>query len=131
MNTTEADTVLEILSGYWPTPALTDEEVKAWYAELCGSHMRITTEEAGKVIAAWARSGEEWRLRPGQIVAEVQALRRKRALDRPLPALPSGDELLSGLELSARIAELRSAIDAGRAALAARRDAARKKAQVT
>ena len=90
MNTTEADTVLEILSGYWPTPALTDEEVKAWYAELCGSHMRITTEEAGKVIAAWARSGEEWRLRPGQIVAEVQALRRKRALAVRLPALPSG-----------------------------------------
>ena len=106
MNTTEADTVLEILSGYWPTPALTDEEIKAWYVELCGP-LKITTEEASKVIAAQARSGQEWRMRPGQIVIEVQQLRRRRALDRPLPALPSGDQILRGDELVAKVAELR------------------------
>ncbi|HXN60013.1 MAG TPA: hypothetical protein VN886_06125 [Acidimicrobiales bacterium] len=106
MNTTEADTVLEILSGYWPTPALTDEEVKAWYNELCRSYLKITTEEAGKIIAASARSGETFRLRPGQIVAEVQALRRRRALDCP-PALPSPDEFMTGPELAAAIGELR------------------------
>jgi hypothetical protein len=82
MNTNDADTVMEILSGYWPTPDLTDEEVRAWYSELCG-YLKITAEEAGKVIATWARSGETFRLRPGQIVAEVQALRRRRALERP------------------------------------------------
>jgi len=115
VNVDEADAVLEILSGYWPTPALSDEECKAWYSELCGSYIKIKTEEAGTVIAAWARSGEEWRLRPGQIVAEIQALRRKRALDRPLPALPSGDEVLSGSELSAKVSELRRAIAGARA----------------
>ena len=51
MNVTEADTVLEVLSGYWPTPALTEEEAKAWGTELCG-RMRITPEEAAKVISA-------------------------------------------------------------------------------
>ena len=109
MNNTEIDTVLEILSGYWPTPALTDEECKAWYAELRGP-LKITTEEAGKVIAGWARSGAEWRLRPGQIVSEVQALRRKRALDRPLPELPSGAEIMTGDELAAAVAELRASL---------------------
>jgi hypothetical protein len=89
VNMDEADTILEILSGYWPTPALTDEEVKAWLNELCGRHMRITSEEAGRVIAGFARTGSTFRLRPGQIVSEVQALRRRRALDRPVPALQS------------------------------------------
>ena len=127
MNTIEADTVLEILSGYWPTPALTDEEVKAWYAELCGSHIKITTEEAGKVIAIWARSGEEWRLRPGQIVAEAQALRRRRVLDRPV-ALP---EPVGGADYEQvradALAQCRVAIDAGAASVAAERACRRSK----
>ena len=55
MNVTEADTVLEVLSGYWPTPALTEEEAKAWGTELCG-RVRITTEEAAKVIHEWLAS---------------------------------------------------------------------------
>ena len=46
--------------------------------------MKITTEEAVKVITRCARSGETFRMRPGQIVAEVQALRRRRAFDRPI-----------------------------------------------
>jgi len=121
MNYDEADTVMEILSGYWPTPALTEEEVKAWINELCSNHMRITTEEAGKVIAAWARSGETFRLRPGQIVAEVQALRRRRAFDRPvlMPAPVFADDHDQVWDKT--LAECRRACEQGRQHLAALR----------
>ena len=119
MNVPEADTVLEVLSGYWPTPALTDEECMAWVTELCG-RMRITAEEAAKVITHWARSGETFRMRPGQIVAEVQALRRRRTFDRPVAELVEAFEIAENHDeiREKTIADCRVAIEAGNRALA-------------
>jgi hypothetical protein len=121
MNATEAHTVLEVLSGYWPTPALTEEEVKAWVTELCG-RQKITTEEAAKVITAWARSGETFRLRPGQIVAEIQALRRRRAFDRPNAELVPAFEIAENHDeiRENTLASCRVAIESGRKSLASR-----------
>jgi hypothetical protein len=88
MTATEARAILAAISGYWPTPAITEEEAAAWLRELA-SPMRITSEEARTVIDDRARAGVEFRLRPGQLVSEVQALRRYRRLMTPLPALPA------------------------------------------
>ena len=132
MNTSEAETVLEVLSGYWPTPALTEEEVKAWVTELCG-HMKITTEEAAKVIHAWSRSGETFRLRPGQIVAEVQALRRRRAFDRPIAELVPAFEIAENHDeiRENTLAACRVAIAEGTKALALRQHARRVRSAVS
>ena len=110
MRTDEIKPIMAMLAGFWPTPQLAPEEVLAWVAELTDRHMRITADEAQRVLRQLAEAGIEeskFRPRPGQIVPMVQELRRKRALDRPLPALPSGDQILSGDELSIRISELR------------------------
>jgi hypothetical protein len=132
MNVTEADTVLEVLSGYWPTPALTEEELKVWVTELCG-RMRITFEEAAKVITAWARSGETFRLRPGQIVAEVQALRRRRAFDRPIAELVPAFEIAENHDeiRENTIAACRVAIAEGSKAMAQRQHERRVRSAVS
>jgi hypothetical protein len=73
--------ILTMLAGFWPSPAMTPEEVMAWAAELIG-HLRITPEEASTVLRQFAEGGTDdskFRPRAGQIVAWVQALRRKRA----------------------------------------------------
>lgn len=93
MNVEEADDVTEALCGFWPTPVMEVAEVKAWYTELCDPALKITLEEAGTVIAAVARSGAIYRMRPGQLVPEVRRLRHRRFLDCPLPELsPPGWE---------------------------------------
>jgi hypothetical protein len=103
---------MALLAGLWPSPPMTPEEVMVWAAELTG-RQRITPEEAKTVLVRLAESGIEdakYRPRAGQIIAMVQALRRKRALDRPLPELPSGDDIMSVEELSAAVIELRQQI---------------------
>lgn len=87
MTSDEVRTVLAAVAGYWPTPALTTEEVVAWTTELCGPS-RITYDEALATVKAEA--GREWRPRAGQIVAMVQHYRRQESLRRPKPALPPG-----------------------------------------
>jgi hypothetical protein len=72
---------LVMLAGFWPSPAMTPEEVMAWSAELTG-HLRITPEEASTVLRQFAESGTDdskFRPRAGQIIAMVQGLRRRRA----------------------------------------------------
>lgn len=86
MNDVDVDPVLGRLNGYWATPEMTVEETLAWTETLTGP-ARITAGEAVTVIRAEAESGREWRLRPGEIVALVQALRRRRALENPRPAV--------------------------------------------
>ena len=74
---------LIILAGFWPSPAMTPEEVMAWSAELTG-RLRITPEEASTVLRQFAESGTDdskFRPRAGQIISMVQALRRKRAAE--------------------------------------------------
>ncbi len=76
---------MAMIAGLWPSPPVSYEEALAWSAELTG-RLRITSEEANTVLAQFAESGlddAKYRPRPGQIVAMVQHLRRRRALDRP------------------------------------------------
>lgn len=72
--------ILAMIAGYWPTPALTTEEVSAWTTELV-STSRISAEEARTVIINFAETGAVYRPRPGQLLGLVQSLRRKRAFD--------------------------------------------------
>lgn len=87
MNRADVRPILAMVAGYWPQPVLSTEEATAWAAELCGS-LRITPEEARTVIVAAAEDGREFRMKPGQLVPAVQALRRQRALER-IPMLAS------------------------------------------
>lgn len=126
MTASEARAVLAAISGYWPTPAVTEEEAAAWLRELA-SPLRITHEEAQTVIDDQARHGEVHRLRPGQLVAEVQALRRYRRLMTPQPALPRSDDDFVESEdhdeiRIQTIAECRVAIAEGRKAQDLRRE---------
>ncbi len=112
MRQDEVKPVMAMLSGFWPTPLMTPEEVLAWVAELTSRQMSLTTDEAQRVLRQLAESDideSKYRPRPGQIVPMVQALRRRRAAGDRWLALPSGDEILSGDELSAKVAELRTA----------------------
>jgi len=126
VRTDEVKPVMAMLSGFWPTPLLTPEEVLAWVAELTSRQMGVTTDEAQVVLRQLAEAGIEeskYRPRPGQIVPMVQALRRKRALDRPVAALNPA-EIFTGNydEIRAQtIADCRASIDAGATALAAGR----------
>ncbi len=86
MTKDEARPIIAMLAGYWPTPQMGPEEVTAWAGELCGP-VRIRPDEAQRVITDAAHHGSEFRLRPGQMIDGVQALRRRRVIDRNSRAL--------------------------------------------
>ena len=92
----DADIVLELVRATWPALALSEEDVTAWVTDLTGP-LHITLEEATTVITGRAHGCR----RPGAIVAAVQALRRRRNID---------DEVLTGDQLSTRLAELRRSL---------------------
>jgi hypothetical protein len=105
--------VLALLAGLWPSPEMTREEVMAWTGELAG-RQEITPEEAMTVLARFAESGigsSKFRPGAGQIVPMVRELRRKRTLDQPLPALPSGNEICTPEQVREHCARIR--IEAG------------------
>jgi len=56
VRTDEIKPIMAMLAGFWPTPQLAPEEVLAWVAELTDRHMRITTDEAQRVLRQLARS---------------------------------------------------------------------------
>ena len=104
--------VLAALAGYWPTPALTEEEVIAWTTELAGGY-KTDRPEVMRVIQSEA--SRQWRPRPGEMVELIQHYRRQDALRQPRPALTEGgwcsiDRNLEG------IAHCRELLTAGRAA---------------
>ena len=82
MITSEIEPIIARLIGYWTTPELTPEESLAWTETLLGS-LQITSEEAVHVLRAEAENGRQWRPRPGELVALVQELRRRRVMASP------------------------------------------------
>ena len=92
MNATQADGLIAMLSGYWPSPALSDDEGAAWMVTLTRG-ARFTVDEARSVLVACAENGDKWRPRAGEFVAMVQHQRRQRALRTPQGALPSGEKV--------------------------------------
>ncbi len=92
MQTDQVRRTLAAMAGYWPTPALRDEEVVAWTTELTGP-IGISAGEALKVIRA--EGGRQWRPRPGEFVELIQHYRRQETLRRPKPALPSAERIAS------------------------------------
>jgi len=116
VNTMTADqvrSVLALISGYHPTPALSEEEIIAWTTELVGPY-RMTYAEVVYVIKA--EKGRQWRPRPGELVGLVQHYRRQEALRHPRPAL-EGDRPCSREATLAHIAECKAILvgsEAGR-----------------
>jgi hypothetical protein len=90
MRSTEAKSMLALLSGYWPTPALTEDEARVWMMTLTAS--TVSKEEARSVIVGCANHGDKWRPRAGEFVAMVQSRRRQRDLRESRPTLPSGEK---------------------------------------
>ncbi len=111
MSADQVRQVLLALAGYWPSPALSDEETVAYTTELLGP-ARITYDEAMATIKDEA--GREWRPRPGVFVALVRHYRRQAALRRPKPALPSGARVASREVSIAQVARCRELLATGR-----------------
>jgi hypothetical protein len=109
--------ILTMLAGFWPSPEMTPEEVMAWAAELTG-HLRITPEEASTVLRQFAEDGADdskFRPRAGQIVAWVQAQRRKRAGEVSSRAILEAPIVRSDPATYAEgMAALRAAVGAGK-----------------
>lgn len=76
MNAEHAEQIVRRMMGYWPTPAISDEEAVAWVQELTNPALAVTPTEALSVIRKASYAGEPHRPRPGQLVAAVQAERR-------------------------------------------------------
>lgn len=125
MNGEHLRSTMALIAGFWPTPALTEEEILSWSVELT-SRMKISSEEATTALKSFAESGldeAKFRPRPGQIVSMVQALRRKRASERP--AVGALEPVTFGPDhedvRESAIAAMRSAIGSGRKTQAQRR----------
>jgi len=106
--------VLAMLSGYWPTPAMSEEEVVAWTQELCGSYL-MTYAEVREVIDA--EKIREWRPRPGELVSLVQRRRRHEALrnERRLQLVADTDTDVCSREATiSHIAECKAILTGGR-----------------
>lgn len=111
MTRQEAKAVLRAISGYWPTPAMTKEEVTVFFGELEGPY---TLFEARAVIRAEAKGGRIWRPRPGELVELIFQYRRQVALRQPHAALPSGErrsDRQASLEAIAACREILTAAD--------------------
>jgi hypothetical protein len=122
MTTSDARAILAMIAGYWPTPTMEEEEIAAFLRELA-SPLRITTEEARTVIDEMARGGMRFRPRPGEVVADVQGLRRHRAKMALRPALPEAPVGFEADPVGFRegMAAARAGLAAGLAALVQKR----------
>lgn len=76
MNADHAEQIVRRMIGYWPTPAISDEEAVAWVEELTKPDLGITPTEALAVLRRASYGADPHRPRPGQLVAAVLAERR-------------------------------------------------------
>jgi hypothetical protein len=132
MNGEDLEPVMALVAGLWPTPEVTYEEALAWSAELTG-RQKITRAEAMGVLQDFAESGtQECRFRPraGQIISMVQAHRRKRATERPIPELPGPQDFSSDI-VTTTLASCREAINRNKENLARRAEERRKALSTT
>jgi hypothetical protein len=109
MNADQVERILAVISGYWATPFVTNEEAIAYTTELTGP-AKITYFEAMDVIKA--ESGRMWRPRPGELVQLVRHYRRQDALRLHRPALGSGVRISSRDESLEQIKRCRELLGA-------------------
>ena len=114
MNPQDVRKILAMIAGYWPTPALSEEEIIALTTELVGPS-RLTCEEVVAVISA--EKGRQWRPRPGELVGMVRHYRGQKALRERRPELEA-DSPATPEQTLAAIAECRAILTARRTAKA-------------
>jgi len=97
MTNTEARDFLEVLIGYWPSPALTDEEAKTWRTVLTKelAHTRLVDQRGRPVDTSitftearvWLSRNlqREWRPTPNLLEVWVRAERRASTAPAGLP----------------------------------------------
>ena len=110
MTAEEAFGIVEAISGYWPTPSMEPEEVKAWVTELAGP-ANITYGEAGMVTRS--EGGRQWRPRPGEFAELVRHYRRQEALRIPLRAVGEGGRVCTPEENLEKLREVRRLLPLG------------------
>ena len=87
--------ILDYLAGAWSVP-LTDEQTKAWLADLTSPTAKITYEEAMSWLESRHIEKPKFRPNPGDLVKGVMEIRRSISRRRELEsgrgqgALPSG-----------------------------------------
>lgn len=85
MISTQAVQVIERVRGFWPSPAMTDQECAAWMSELTDPAKNI---EFDRALSAVSRLSSTDRFRPpvGQFVQKVRGL-TPAAAPLPQPAI--------------------------------------------
>jgi len=67
VNVEEANIIVALAEGFWPTPAMTEPETVAWFGSLGEPDMR--PGDVQTVLRRMARSGRAHRPRIGEVVA--------------------------------------------------------------
>jgi hypothetical protein len=89
MQENEIEFVLRLLSGYWPSPALSQDEIDVWMRQLAQCE---DVQLATQIIDGLARTGRDFRPNAGQFAAEYTARR---------PRFPRvGSEAVAALEVT-------------------------------
>lgn len=68
MDTEEVDMLIRFVAGSWPTPDLSDDEIKVWMKAL----LPLDFEGAAETLDLISKSGERFRPTAGQLVAEYR-----------------------------------------------------------
>lgn len=77
MNTQDANTILAVLAGYWPSPPIYDEEAVAWVEVLTDPKTEVSMFEARAWISR--QYGDDHRPRPARLAEWVKSERRASA----------------------------------------------------
>ena len=94
MKADHANSVLARIVAYWPSPDLGDEEAVGFVGILTAERLADDEPglEVGEVLDVLKRrsfAGEQWRPRPGELVAAVRTERRQRkSIEKTRRALP-------------------------------------------
>lgn len=90
MRPIEVSQVIRLVSGYWPHPSMTDDEIRVWTMKLsdCDSKLAV------KIIESFATSGRDFRPTAGQFVSEYTARvpRSSGRVPETAGALPANTE---------------------------------------
>jgi len=103
VNVEESNVVVAMVEGFWPTPAMAEAEVVAWFGSLGEPDMRPGDVQV--ILRRMARSGRAHRPRIGEVVAAVDAERRHRM--RLEGTLELAEAPLTDAERAAGLAALR------------------------
>lgn len=104
MERNQAEEVMRLLAGHWPTPELGDDEAIVWFHTLSP----LKADVAIKTINRLSMSGRKWRPNDGEFLADYRrSLSRERQMFTDHPALEeSTGERMTAKEFFSKAREI-------------------------